>query len=116
MDRLYRHCLIMHQPTAPERAGCLHTLRHTCLDPVPAGFYIHLLDDPGVRAAGVKGLSSFPASEKPAGGLFVCRRPRRGHSHGVMRSVVPNARLDLATADRHPSTAGLKPSRAERSE
>jgi hypothetical protein len=25
-------CLIMHQPTAPERAGCLHTLRHTCLD------------------------------------------------------------------------------------
>jgi len=29
---------------------------------------------------------------------------------------VPTARLDLATADRHPSTAGLKPSRAERSE
>ena len=27
------------------RAGCLHTLRHTCLDPVPAGFYIHLDDD-----------------------------------------------------------------------
>ena len=63
MDRLYRHCLIMHQPTAPERAGCLHMLRHTCLDLFQQASTSTCSTYPGCPR-GRKGLSPFPGIRK----------------------------------------------------